>query len=65
MTMLFKHNQFSYLYYKFLINVVDCVTDGAAVMVKFGKYIVCGHKLCYAHGIHLAVCDVLHEKMRQ
>ena len=39
-----------------------CVTDGASVMVKFGKIIDCDHKLCYAHGIHLAVGDVLYRK---
>ena len=40
-----------------------CVTDGASVMVKFGKIIDCDHQLCYAHGIHIAVCDVLYRKM--
>ena len=35
---------------------------GSAVMVKFGKYIPCEHQLCYAHGIHLAVCDALNGK---
>ena len=29
-------------------------------MVKFGKFIACEHQLCYAHGIHLAVCDALY-----
>lgn len=43
-------------------HVVACVTDGAAVMVKFGRLIECDHQLCYAHGIHLAVCDVLYKK---
>ena len=41
-------------------HVVACVTDGASVMVKFGKIIDCDHQLCYAHGIHLAVCDGIH-----
>ena len=41
---------------------VGCVTDGAGVMVKFGKSIPCDYQLCYAHGIHLAVCDVLYGK---
>ncbi|XP_023230454.1 uncharacterized protein LOC111641584 [Centruroides sculpturatus] len=31
-------------------------------MVKFGRLIECEHQLCYAHGIHLAVCDVLYQK---
>ena len=43
-------------------HVVACVTDGAAVMVKFGKSIPCDHQLCYIHGIHLAVCDALYGK---
>ena len=42
-------------------HVVACVSDGAAVMVKFGKYIPCEHQLYYAHGIHLAVCIVWKE----
>ena len=45
-----------------LENHVVCVTDGAAVMVKFGKSIPCEHQLCYAHGIHLAACDVMYGK---
>ena len=40
-------------------HVVACVTDGASVMVKFGSW---HHQLCYAHGIHLAVCDILYRK---
>ena len=44
-------------------HVVACVTDGACAMVKFGKIIDCDQQLCYAHGIHLAVCDVLYRKM--
>ena len=43
-------------------HVVACVTDDASVMVKFGKIIDCDHQLCYAHGIHLTVCDVLYRK---
>ncbi|XP_045128679.1 uncharacterized protein LOC123516756 [Portunus trituberculatus] len=43
-------------------DVVACVTDGASVMVKFGKLIKTCHHMCYAHGIHLAVCDVLYKK---
>ena len=36
-------------------------TDGASVMVKFGKSILPIHLLCLAHGIHLAVCDFLNK----
>ena len=31
-------------------------------MVKFGWCVDCEHQLCYAHAIHLAVCDVLCKK---
>ena len=27
------------------------------MLIKFGKFIPCEHQLCYAHGMHLAVCD--------
>ena len=40
---------------------VICVTsDGASVMKKFGRTMLI-HKLCYAHGLHLAVSDVLYK----
>lgn len=41
-------------------DVICCTTDAASVMVKFGKLMNCEHQLCYAHGVHLAVCDVLY-----
>ncbi|GFX37453.1 uncharacterized protein TNCV_1906031 [Trichonephila clavipes] len=43
-------------------HIVACVTDGASIMVKFGKIMSCEYHLCYAHAIHLAVCDVLYNK---
>ncbi|GFW91993.1 uncharacterized protein TNCV_2152731 [Trichonephila clavipes] len=43
-------------------HIVACVTDGASMMVKFGKIMTCEYHLCYAHAIHLAVCDVLYNK---
>ncbi|GFX47820.1 BED-type domain-containing protein [Trichonephila clavipes] len=43
-------------------HIVVCVTDGASTMVKFGKIMSCEYHLCYAHAIHLAVCDVLYNK---
>ena len=30
-------------------------------MVKLGWYVDCEHQLCYAHSLHLAVCDVLNK----
>ncbi|GFV15889.1 BED-type domain-containing protein [Trichonephila clavipes] len=43
-------------------HIVACVTDGASMMVKFRKIMSCEYHLCYAHAIHLAVCDVLYNK---
>ena len=43
-------------------HIVAVATDGASVMVKFGRCVDCEHQLCYAHAIHLAVCDVLYKK---
>ncbi|GBM34073.1 hypothetical protein AVEN_225599-1 [Araneus ventricosus] len=43
-------------------HIVACVTDGASMMVKFGKIRSCECHLCPAHVIHLAVCDVLYKK---
>ena len=43
-------------------DIVSCTSDGAAVMVKFGKLIPSYHQLCYNHGVHLAILDVLYKK---
>lgn len=43
-------------------DIVAIVTDGPSVMVKVGKLLNTEHQLCFAHGIHLAVCDVLYGK---
>lgn len=44
-------------------DIVGICTDGASVMCKVGKLISGEHQLCYAHGIHLAVQDVLYKKV--
>ena len=44
-------------------DVVGGNTDGASLMVKFGKLIKpLIHLQCQAHGINLAVCDVIYSK---
>lgn len=43
-------------------DIVGICTDGASVMVKVGKLIAAEHQLCYAHGVHLAVQDVLYKR---
>ncbi|KAL1447382.1 hypothetical protein WDU94_012282, partial [Cyamophila willieti] len=43
-------------------DIVAIVTDGPNVMLKVGRLIPGKHQLCFAHGIYLAVCDVLYKK---
>ena len=42
-------------------DIVCIVTDGASVMTKVGKLIAAQQQLCYAHGVQLAVLDVLYK----
>ena len=51
-----KMNEFGLNFGK---HIFACVTDGASVMIKFGKLSPFEYQLCFSHGIHLAVCDVL------
>jgi len=45
-----------------LENDIVCIcTDGASVMSKVGRLISAEHQLCYAHGVQLAVVDVLYK----
>ena len=41
-------------------DIVCICTDGASVMAKVGKLIKADQQLCFAHGIQLAVLDVLY-----
>lgn len=41
-------------------DIVSICTDGASVMVKVGNLLKAEHQLCFAHGVHLAVQDVLY-----
>jgi len=43
-------------------DIVSICTDGASVMTKVGKLIEAEQQLCYAHGIQLAVIDVLYKR---
>lgn len=43
-------------------DISGLTTDAAAVMVKMGKCLPVHHQLCYAHGIQLAVIDLLYKK---
>ena len=48
------------------LDLADCivcfVTDGASMMVKFGKIVPTKHQTCYTHRVHLAVQEVLYAK---
>ncbi|XP_065665757.1 uncharacterized protein LOC136087194 [Hydra vulgaris] len=46
-------------------SIVCSDTDGASMMVKFGKVVPTEHQTCYTHGMHLAVQEVLYEKPSQ
>uniref|UniRef100_A0AAV2MI82 Transposase n=1 Tax=Knipowitschia caucasica TaxID=637954 RepID=A0AAV2MI82_KNICA len=46
-------------------NIVCCTTDGASVMVKFGRLVLPKLQLCYAHAVHLAVTDVLYRRVHR
>ena len=43
-------------------DIVGICTDGASVMCKVGKLLGAEHQLCLAHGVHLAVHDVLYKR---
>lgn len=43
-------------------DVMAITTDGASVMKKVGNEVPATHQVCLAHGIHLAVIDVLYKK---
>ena len=40
-------------------DIVSTITDGASIMIKFGREIEPLHFYRLAHAIHLSVCDVL------
>ena len=43
-------------------HIVGMVTDGAAVAEKTSLLSEVLHQICYLHGIHLTVVDVLYKK---
>lgn len=43
-------------------DIIGMSTDGARVMVKIGKLMNCYQQLCFAHGLQLAVVNVLYKK---
>ena len=46
-------------------DVMAHTTDGASVCKKMGKLLKIVHQLCLAHGMHLAVCDVLYKAKKK
>ncbi len=47
------------------MDIVACATDGAAVMMKFGRELIADHIQCQAHALHLAVCDFLYKPKKR
>ena len=49
-----------------LKNIVAITSDGCSTMVKVGKDLLASHgvfqQICLAHGIHLAVTDIIYDK---
>ena len=43
-------------------HIAAVVGEGTSAMVKCGRCVDREHQLCYAHAMHLAVCDVLCRK---
>jgi hypothetical protein len=46
-------------------DIVASCTDGASVMQKFGRITKPLHMMCYAHAIHLSVCDLFVTKKKK
>ena len=55
-----KLNEFGLSVEKHILGVVS---DGASVMVKYVRLLGVAHQICHAHGLHLAVCDVLYKNI--
>ena len=43
-------------------DIAATITDGASVMMKFGRITNPIHVTCLAHAVHLSICDVLYKK---
>ena len=43
-------------------DIVSTITDGASVMMKFGRLTKSLHISCLAHATRLCICDVLYKK---
>lgn len=43
-------------------DIVAITTDDLNVMKKLGRIVPCSQQFCYAHGLQLAVIDVLYRK---
>ncbi|CAH0560586.1 unnamed protein product [Brassicogethes aeneus] len=46
-------------------DIIGMTTDGASVMVKVGKLMSCYQQLCFAHGLQLAVVDILYKRNKE
>lgn len=44
-------------------DIMASQSDGASVMLKFGRISAFESITCYSHAIHLAICDILYDKL--
>ena len=47
------------------IHIVASMTDGAKIMLKFGRETEPHHSVCLIHAIHLSICDFLYDKTKK
>ena len=47
------------------IHIVASMTDGAKIMLKFGRESEPHHSVCLIHAIHLSICDFLYDKKKK
>jgi hypothetical protein len=45
-------------------HIIAATSDGASIMLKFGRIAPFAHQVCLVHGLHLAVTKVLYPKKK-
>ena len=57
----FVHDRLEKFHLKLDNDIVATITDGASVMMKFGKTTTPIYLACLVHAIHLCICDILYK----
>ena len=61
-TIQFMHDPLEKVHLNLGNGIVATITDGASVMMNFGKTTTPIHVACLAHAIHLCICDILYKR---